>query len=94
MTQKLDWRLTSMNRLNDNIEQAKELAKDFADLSKEFALIAEELEKGGACKHCNSTEKANQIRALLAERNRVVKTIKESVKDLTPHLKASGIIIN
>ena len=81
-----------MDELTNSIEQSKVLAKDFRDLSEEFAAIAEELELGGEGKPYDSTEKSSQIRALLAQRNRVVKTIKEAVRDLRSELKSAGII--
>ena len=92
MTQKLDWRLARLDELTDSVKKANVLAGDFRALSEEFAAIAEELELGGEGKPYDSTEKANQIRALLAERNRVVKTIKEAIEDLRSELKSAGVI--
>jgi len=87
-----NWQKEKLEQLIDDIEASKELAKEFLALSHEFAAIADELDKGGANNPINATQKSNEIRAILAQRNKLVKSTKEAVKDLGELLKESGIV--
>lgn len=87
-----NWQAEKLEQLTADIEASKELAKDFIALSEEFAGIANELDKGGANNPINATQKSNEIRVLLAQRNRLVKSTREAVKDLSEVLKKMKVI--
>lgn len=89
---KSSWKKDKLNELLDSIEKSKQLAEKFRALSVEFTAIADDLSSGAIHKPESATVKANEIRSLLAEKNRLSLAMREAVKDLSPDLKKAGII--
>lgn len=87
-----EWKIERLGDFLEAMAEAKLLAEDFRSLSLEFNKIADELLQGGRFDSCDSTGKATEVRTLLAKRNKVVKTMREAVRDLEPDLKKAGII--
>ena len=88
----MDWRIDKLNEFEEARLDAVELAADFDRISKDLSSIAEELIKGGEFKYINSTEKSTEIRSLLSKRNKIARTLRETVRDLEPYLKQAGIL--